>query len=299
MLTALGFGAARVLGIEVNGTLVQLLRQDLREFTRLDGRHDVTLVHDDGRSWMAPTDQRFDLIQMSLIDTLASTAAGAMTLTENGLYTSEAWNLFLDRLRPGGVLSVSRYYQPGQVSETARRPYLGGGRPAATRRQGPRLAHRPGRRRQRLDSRRRQGPAVSRRRAGRAVGHPSRGLQREGAARLRHERSYAARDRRSDEPARAVAGVSPPVFRPLRSRRRPPLLLQHAQVLRLAHDLLLHESGRRRPGRQPAGDPDTAGPARHRPVVDCGDDPGAAAVAEDAGTACRGGRSSPQAATSP
>jgi SAM-dependent methyltransferase len=120
VLTALGAGARRVLGIEVNGVLVELLRTRLRELTGLVGRDDFTLVHDDGRSWMARTDQRFDLIQMALIDSFASTSAGAMTLTENGLYTREAWSLFLDRLRPGGVLSLSRYYHPGRTNETAR-----------------------------------------------------------------------------------------------------------------------------------------------------------------------------------
>ena len=120
VLTALGFGARRVVGIEVNGVLVDLLRTKLRGLTGLVGRDDVTLEHDDGRSWMARTDQRFDLIQMALIDSFASTSAGAMTLTENGLYTREAWSLFLDRLRPGGVLSLSRYYHPGRINETAR-----------------------------------------------------------------------------------------------------------------------------------------------------------------------------------
>ncbi|GMR23082.1 MAG: hypothetical protein BMS9Abin37_1480 [Acidobacteriota bacterium] len=120
VLTALGFGAASITGIEVNGILVELLQQQLREFTKLVGRDDVTLVHDDGRSWMARTDQRFDLIQMALIDTFASTSAGAMTLTENGLYTKEAWTLYLDRLKPGGVFSLSRFYHPGRISETAR-----------------------------------------------------------------------------------------------------------------------------------------------------------------------------------
>jgi hypothetical protein len=80
----------------------------------------VSLVHDDARSWMARSERSFDLIQMSLIDTWASTSAGAMTLTENGLYTLEAWTLFLERLKPGGVLSVSRFYWPESVSETAR-----------------------------------------------------------------------------------------------------------------------------------------------------------------------------------
>jgi len=119
-LTALGFRASHVTGIEVNGTLVDLLNDRLQSYTGLVGRDDVTLIHDDGRSWMTRTDERFDLVQMSLIDTFAATSAGAMTLTENGLYTLEAWSMFLDRLRPAGLFSVSRYYHPGRVSETAR-----------------------------------------------------------------------------------------------------------------------------------------------------------------------------------
>ena len=120
ILTALGFGAAHVTGIEVNGTLVDFLEERFAGFAQLAGRDDVELVHDDGRSWLTRTDQRFDLIQMSLIDTFASTSAGAMTLTENGLYTIEFWNTLLERLSPDGVFSVSRYYHPERVSETAR-----------------------------------------------------------------------------------------------------------------------------------------------------------------------------------
>jgi hypothetical protein len=62
---------------------------------------------------------------MSLVDTWASTGAGAFTLSENGLYTLEAWRVFLDRLRPGGVLSVSRWFNPEDVSETSRLLALG------------------------------------------------------------------------------------------------------------------------------------------------------------------------------
>ena len=43
-------------------------------------------------------DAKYSLLQMSLIDTWAATGAGAMMLTENSLYTVEAWKLFLDRL---------------------------------------------------------------------------------------------------------------------------------------------------------------------------------------------------------
>jgi hypothetical protein len=57
---------------------------------------------------------------MSLIDTWAATAVGAYSLTENGLYTIEAWQNFLNRLTPDGVFTVSRWYGKGHLGETGR-----------------------------------------------------------------------------------------------------------------------------------------------------------------------------------
>jgi hypothetical protein len=83
----------------------------------LDG---VAFEVDEARSWFARTRQTFDVIQMSLIDTWAATGAGAFTLTENGLYTVEAWQRFLGRLNSSGLFTVSPWYAPGQVNETGR-----------------------------------------------------------------------------------------------------------------------------------------------------------------------------------
>lgn len=120
LLTALAAGAERVVGVEINGLILDLLRGPLGEFARLAGDPRVTLVHADGRNYLATRAEEYDLVQMSLVDTSASTAAGAMTLTENGLYTIEAWRLFLDRLRPEGMVSVSRWYAAGRASELGR-----------------------------------------------------------------------------------------------------------------------------------------------------------------------------------
>ena len=57
---------------------------------------------------------------MSLIDTWAATGAGAFTLSENGLYTTQGWQHFLDALTPTGVFTVSRWYDPGNITETGR-----------------------------------------------------------------------------------------------------------------------------------------------------------------------------------
>ena len=44
----------------------------------------------------------------------------ALTLSENGLYTVEAWKIFLQRLSPKGVFTVSRWYDPTVPDETGR-----------------------------------------------------------------------------------------------------------------------------------------------------------------------------------
>lgn len=120
VLTALWARSERITGIELNRTIVDLHYDTLADFTRIEQQPSVTLVHDEARSWLTRTDQRFDVIQMSLIDTWAATGAGAFTLSENGLYTVEGWGVFLDALRPGGLVAVSRWFNPGIPTETAR-----------------------------------------------------------------------------------------------------------------------------------------------------------------------------------
>ncbi len=57
---------------------------------------------------------------MSLVDTWAAIAAGAYSLSENGLYTLEAWKIFLSRLSDRGVYTVSRWYRAEAPDETGR-----------------------------------------------------------------------------------------------------------------------------------------------------------------------------------
>lgn len=118
--SALLFGYAPVRGIDVNPIFIELLEGRFRDFAGLGGRDDVQLVVDDARSHLARSSDRFDLIQMSLIDTWAATGAGAFTLSENALYTVEAWQIFLDRLSDDGLFTVSRWYDPQHLGETGR-----------------------------------------------------------------------------------------------------------------------------------------------------------------------------------
>ena len=125
LLTAIWAGNPEITGIEVNRTFIRLLTGPYRQFAGVADYPGVTLVNDEARSFLTRTRGRFDILQMSLIDTWASTGAGAFTLTENGLYTREGWRVFLRALTPDGVLGVSRWYAPGAVSESTRLLSLG------------------------------------------------------------------------------------------------------------------------------------------------------------------------------
>lgn len=120
VLAALESGHSPVLGVELNGLILQLHRGPFREFSGIADVPGVRLVQDEARSYMARSRERFKVLTMSLIDTWASTGAGAYSLSENGLYTREAWNTFLDRLTDDGIFTVSRWYVVNSPGETAR-----------------------------------------------------------------------------------------------------------------------------------------------------------------------------------
>ncbi len=110
VLSALAFNQKSVVAIEMNEGILSALNQTFGEFTgHLDRDPRVSFIHDEARSYLARSKQPADIIQASLIDTYAATAAGAFALTENSIYTVEAWHLFLSRLTPRGVLSFTRW----------------------------------------------------------------------------------------------------------------------------------------------------------------------------------------------
>jgi hypothetical protein len=122
ILSAALFGRKQITGVEINPIFVQLLTRepDFLDFNNVAALPGVQFVLDEGRSWLARSRESFDIIQMSLVDTWAATGAGAFTLSENGLYTVQAWKTFLNRLTPNGVLTVSRWYDPSVPDETGR-----------------------------------------------------------------------------------------------------------------------------------------------------------------------------------
>jgi spermidine synthase len=115
LLSALVFGATTVDGVEINPIIVNdVMRDKFRDYSGgIYDRPDVRVAVEDGRSFVRRSTRQYDIIQASLVDTWAATAAGAYALSENSLYTVEAFDDYLDHLTDRGVLSVSRWVFDG------------------------------------------------------------------------------------------------------------------------------------------------------------------------------------------
>ncbi len=108
---ALASGSREVTAVEINPIIAQtiMIERFPHLSQRLYFRPEVRLVIEDGRSFVRRDAEKYRVLQATLVDTWASTAAGAFALTENNLYTVEAFRDYLNRLSDDGVLSFTRW----------------------------------------------------------------------------------------------------------------------------------------------------------------------------------------------
>ena len=108
---ALASGSRDITAVEINPIIANSIMRDrfLRESHGLYRRPEVRVVVEDGRSFVRGAPEQYQVIQATLVDTWASTAAGAFALSENNLYTTEAFRDYLSRLTPDGVLVFTRW----------------------------------------------------------------------------------------------------------------------------------------------------------------------------------------------
>ena len=112
VLTALRNGAGSVTAVISNPLVVEAVGERFADHAAgVLGRPGVTVVDEGARSYLRRTGERFDVIQVSLADSFRPVLAGAYGVSENYLYTVEAFESYYSRLAPGGFLSVTRWAQ--------------------------------------------------------------------------------------------------------------------------------------------------------------------------------------------
>jgi spermidine synthase len=107
---ALNHDVPRVDAVELNPQVIDLVRDDFAGYSgRLYQRAGVRVHIADARGFIRESRERYDLIQISLLDAFGASSAGLYSLNENYLYTVEALQDYLHRLNAGGYLVISRW----------------------------------------------------------------------------------------------------------------------------------------------------------------------------------------------
>jgi len=111
VLRAVANGSPSVTAIEINPISANTFMRDrYAEYSyHLYQQPEVHLQVTDGRSFVRTSEQNYDVVQMTLVDTWASTAAGAFALSENSLYTADAFREYFQHLKPDGMLAITRW----------------------------------------------------------------------------------------------------------------------------------------------------------------------------------------------
>jgi hypothetical protein len=108
---ALAAGSKDITGVEINPIIATtIMRQRYPQYSNgLYFRPEVHIVVEDGRSFVRRSHEHYQVLQATLVDTWASTAAGAFALSENNLYTTNAFRDYLSHLTPDGVMAFTRW----------------------------------------------------------------------------------------------------------------------------------------------------------------------------------------------
>lgn len=110
VLQALYFGSPAVDAVELDRNVISLVSRRFRDYAgNLYSRPGVHVYQAEARGFVNASEQRYDLIQVALLDSFGTASAGLYGLSENYLYTVEALQAYLGRLTPGGMLSVTRW----------------------------------------------------------------------------------------------------------------------------------------------------------------------------------------------
>jgi len=102
--------AEEIWGIEMNPDVKILLQNNYADYSgNIYNREGIKILTGEGRSVLKGLEQKFDLIQISLIGSSNTASGGFHSISENYLYTVEGFIDFWQHLSDGGSLSVTRW----------------------------------------------------------------------------------------------------------------------------------------------------------------------------------------------
>src|SRR5215211_2316125 len=111
ILVALSGGADNVTAVELNPLVVSAVKRFDSQSRNIYNNNNVELIIDDGRRFISSSTEKYDVIVLKLVDSWAAQLAGGYALSENYLYTVEAFQQYFRHLDKdnGGMLVMTRW----------------------------------------------------------------------------------------------------------------------------------------------------------------------------------------------
>ncbi len=110
VLQAIYHDARAIDAVELNPQIVDLVEHQFGGHSGTPFSAPSVRIHiGEARGFVTRRDDRFDLIEVALLDAFGASSAGLYALSESYLYTIEALESYLDRLEPDGMLAITRW----------------------------------------------------------------------------------------------------------------------------------------------------------------------------------------------
>jgi hypothetical protein len=109
VVAALSSGSRKVTAVELNPLMLKFVRSYGARAGNLYDRPDVEAIQSEGRNFISRSNRKFDIIFLGFVDSWASVASGGLSLSENYLYTSEAFRAYYEHLSDNGILVILRW----------------------------------------------------------------------------------------------------------------------------------------------------------------------------------------------
>jgi spermidine synthase len=109
VLVALVGNSSKITAVELNPIVIEAVQRCKEETADVYSNQKTELYVDEGRSFIKRSNEKFDVITLTLVDSWAAISAGGYTLAENYLYTKEVFIDYINHLTDNGLLMMIRW----------------------------------------------------------------------------------------------------------------------------------------------------------------------------------------------
>lgn len=106
---ALVSGSKDVTAVEINPTIVEYVKSYGKKAGNIYDNPKVKVNVDEGRNYVSRSNQKFDMVLLGFVDSSSAIVSGGLVMSENYLYTVEAFEDYFNHLKDDGVLAFVRY----------------------------------------------------------------------------------------------------------------------------------------------------------------------------------------------